>query len=117
MPEAIDWLYTRKSCVTCQRAAAHCAAAGVAAREKVDARTVRIGPEAALRLLDGVARLVVARRTAVAAFDLKRDRPDDATLLAYLIGPTGNLRAPTARVGKTLVVGFNPAMYDEVFGT
>ena len=34
----------------------------------------------------------------------------------HLLGPTGNLRAPTARVGKTLVVGFNPEVYSEVLG-
>jgi len=32
-------------------------------------------------------------------------------LLALLLGPTGNLRAPTAVVGKTLLVGFSPAVY------
>ena len=28
---------------------------------------------------------------------------------------TGNLRAPTARVGKTVLVGFNEDVYSEVF--
>ena len=38
-------------------------------------------------------------------------------VLALVIGPTGNLRAPTARIGKTLVVGFNEEMYRELLGT
>jgi hypothetical protein len=29
------------------------------------------------------------------------------------LGPTGNLRAPTAKVGKTLLVGFNDEVYNE----
>jgi hypothetical protein len=33
-----------------------------------------------------------------------------------MLGPTGNLRAPTARVGKTLVVGFNEEAYGRIFG-
>jgi hypothetical protein len=33
-----------------------------------------------------------------------------------MLGPTGNLRAPTARVGKTVIVGFHEEAYDEVFG-
>ena len=41
---------------------------------------------------------------------------DDETILALIIGPTGNLRAPTAKVGKTLLVGFNAEAYDEVLG-
>ena len=37
-------------------------------------------------------------------------------LLAYLMGPTGNLRAPTARVGRTLLVGFTEEAYREYVG-
>ena len=37
--------------------------------------------------------------------DLKA-KPKDADILALMLGPTGNLRAPTFRVGKTLYVGF-----------
>jgi hypothetical protein len=32
-----------------------------------------------------------------------------------LLGPTGNLRAPTLKVGRTLVVGFGEAVYGEIF--
>ena len=32
------------------------------------------------------------------------------------MGPTGNLRAPTARIGTTLVVGFNDEAYRELLG-
>jgi len=32
-----------------------------------------------------------------------------------MLGPTGNLRAPTARVGKTLLVGFNDEVYGKIF--
>jgi len=33
-----------------------------------------------------------------------------------MLGATGNLRAPTIRVGKKLLVGFNEDVYREVFG-
>jgi len=33
-----------------------------------------------------------------------------------MLGPTGNLRAPCLVVGKTVLVGFNEDVYDEVFG-
>jgi len=46
---------------------------------------------------------------------MKKDAPDDATLLAHMLGPTGNLRAPAIRVGKTLLVGFNEDAYGQVF--
>ena len=48
--------------------------------------------------------------------NLKKDKPDEATLISLLIGPSGNLRAPTLRKGKTLIVGFDPETYAKVFG-
>ena len=33
-----------------------------------------------------------------------------------MLGPTGNLRAPVLRVGKTVLVGFNEEAYAEVIG-
>jgi hypothetical protein len=32
-------------------------------------------------------------------------------VLEAVLGPTGNLRAPTLRVGKTLLVGFSEEVY------
>ena len=33
-----------------------------------------------------------------------------------MLGPTGNLRAPTIRRGKTVLVGFNEDVFGEIFG-
>ncbi|MBC8188324.1 MAG: hypothetical protein H8E78_09005 [Proteobacteria bacterium] len=33
-----------------------------------------------------------------------------------MLGPTGNLRAPTMRIGKITVVGFNDDAYQQVLG-
>ena len=41
---------------------------------------------------------------------------DGAALRAAVIGPSGNLRAPTLRVGKTWLVGFSEEAYAEKFG-
>jgi hypothetical protein len=89
----------------------------VAVAERVDGKKVRYGPAEALALLRGVTRLVAARGKKVTVFDLnkdKPDKPDEQTLLAHLIGPTGNLRAPAMKVGTTFVVGFNPEAYRSV---
>ena len=40
-----------------------------------------------------------------------KDPPGDEALLGCMLGPTGNLRAPTIRSGKTLVVGFHEEIY------
>jgi arsenate reductase-like glutaredoxin family protein len=82
--------------------------------ETVDATKVRYAAKDALKLLAGIEKLVAARGKKIEIFDLVKDRPDDDILLAHLMGPTGNLRAPTARIGKTLVVGFNEEAYKQV---
>ena len=46
--------------------------------------------------------------------DLRRDGPDPATLTGLLIGPSGRLRAPTLKVGRTLLVGFDESAYRKV---
>ncbi len=32
-----------------------------------------------------------------------------------MLGPTGNLRAPSIRIGKTVIVGFNEEVFGELF--
>ena len=44
------------------------------------------------------------------------DADDKANILKDVIGPSGNLRAPTWRIGNEFIVGFNPELYEEVFG-
>ncbi len=80
----------------------------------VDATKVRYGAEAALQLLRGIERLIVARGQKVEEMDLRHERPSDDELLRRLLGPTGNLRAPTARIGKVMIVGFHPDAYRRV---
>ena len=60
--------------------------------------------------------MIVAKGKKVTVFDLKNDPPATATLLKHMLGPTGNLRAPTVKRGKTLLVGFNADVYGETFG-
>jgi arsenate reductase-like glutaredoxin family protein len=79
--------------------------------ETVLAAKTKLGPKEALALAKSVARVIAAKGRKVTTFDLKTDKPTDADLLAVLLGPTGNLRAPTAVVGDTLLVGFNPDAY------
>ncbi len=50
----------------------------------------------------------------VVHLDLRKEKPDTATLLRLLLRPTGNLRTPTLRKGRTLLVGFDEATYTKV---
>ena len=49
----------------------------------------------------------------VTVFDMKNDPPEEEALLSHVLGPTGNLRAPTIRRGKTVLVGFNEEEYQQ----
>lgn len=100
--------------MTCQSAQGFLEHEAVTVTETVNAAKTRYAADAALALLAGVDTLIAAKGKKVETFDLTADRPDDGTLLARLLGPTGNLRAPTARVGRTLVVGFSAEVYTSV---
>ncbi len=45
-----------------------------------------------------------------------KHNPSKSELEKHLLGPTGNLRAPTLRKGKTMIVGYNEEVYQEIFG-
>lgn len=68
----------------------------------------------ARKLLRGANKLVVARGKKVSEFELGGRVSGDA--VAAMLGPTGNLRAPTAVAGKTVLVGFNDEAYSGAFG-
>jgi arsenate reductase-like glutaredoxin family protein len=60
--------------------------------------------------------LIAARGKKVERVDLETAKPDKATVERLMLGPTGNLRAPTLRVGRTLLVGFDEETYRRVLG-
>jgi len=80
----------------------------------VDAKKQTIKGDQALGVLAGADHLYAAKGKRVVHVDLRKGKPDRTTLLALLLGPTGNLRAPTLRKGRTLLVGFDEATYTQV---
>lgn len=83
---------------------------------EVDAKKATITRRQALEVLEGVDELYATKGKKVIHVDLKREKPDRATLEGLLIGPSGNLRAPVLRRGRTLLVGFDEATYAKVLG-
>lgn len=67
-------------------------------------------------MLANVDEIHVAKGKRIIHVDLRKGRPGKAQLLELLLGPTGNLRAPTIRKGRTLLVGFDEATYKKVLG-
>jgi arsenate reductase-like glutaredoxin family protein len=80
----------------------------------LDAKKATLQAPAALALARAADHLYVAKGKKIVHVDMRREKPDDAALLALILGPTGNLRAPTLRSGKTLIVGFDANTYREL---
>ena len=65
-------------------------------------------------MLKDASKLIAMKGKKVAEFDVKSSVSNDA--VEAMLGPTGNMRAPTIRSGKTLFVGFNEEVFDGHFG-
>ena len=93
----------------CTRAGALIAKTRTTVRETVDARKQRYGPKDLAELFAGARRIVACKGAKVTELD-----PADRSGYSILIGNSGNLRAPAARVGKTWYVGFGEAAWKEL---
>lgn len=81
---------------------------------QVDAKKQALKEKEALALVREVDEIYATKGRKVIYVDLRQDKPGKAQLLALLLGPTGGLRAPTLRKGRTLVVGFDAATYEKL---
>lgn len=70
----------------------------------------------AAALVEQADRLVVAKGKKLTELDLNLESPTEELVAKLMLGPTGNLRAPTLRVGRTLVVGYNENVMTETLG-
>jgi arsenate reductase-like glutaredoxin family protein len=102
--------------MTCAKTQGFLAKHKVTVAEQADAKKATIKGDAALRVLKDVDELYVARGKRIVHVDLRGDKPPRAELLGLLLGPTGNLRAPTLRRKRTLIVGFDEATYKDLLG-
>ena len=82
--------------------------------EAVEARKQKIEGDDAWAILGSAKELVVGRGKKFQVFDPKKD--DKEAVLKVCLGRTGNLRAPTLKMGDRVVVGFNDDMYEQFVG-
>jgi hypothetical protein len=85
----------------------------VTVRETVDARKQSFGAGQLRALFRAGRRLFVCRGQHFVELDLRRAKPAD---LSAVLGPSGNLRAPAARVGQDWLVGFADEAWEQVLG-
>lgn len=116
MAKTVEWMYHRKGCQSCKKAHAFFAEHAIKVKSQTETADQKYGREEAVALARTVNKVVTGRGKNVVTIDLKKDAPDDDTLAAALLGPTGNLKAPTLKLGKTLLVGYNEQTYADLLG-
>ena len=72
----------------------------------------KLGRDDAVALASQCDTMIVARGKKVTTFEVSGNPGDE--MVDAMLGPTGNLRAPTVRSEKTLLVGFNEEQYAAV---
>ncbi|MSV28916.1 MAG: hypothetical protein EXQ52_09255 [Bryobacterales bacterium] len=101
--------------MTCVRTQEFLAKNKIAVGVQVDAKKQRLGPEGALELLKGADEVYIAKGKKVLRFALE-GAPNLEEIAQLMLGPSGNLRAPTVRIGRKLIVGFDPDTYGKLAG-
>ncbi len=82
--------------------------------EIVDARKNVLKADEAWEIFQNADTVHVGRGKKTVAYSPEAGSKEE--LLKVSLGRTGNLRAPTLRVGKNVYVGYNDAMYEELIG-
>lgn len=74
----------------------------------------KLGAKDAREIAKASSKVLVAKGKKLDIFSMKDAKISE--VVEKMLGPTGNLRAPTMRVGKTTVVGFSDEAYETVVG-
>ncbi|HZZ80227.1 MAG TPA: ArsC family (seleno)protein [Gemmataceae bacterium] len=97
--------------MSCKKAQGFLERHDVDVKTVVDANKQKQGRTEALALAKTANVIHIAKGKKIVTFDMVKNPPDDDALVEQMLGPTGNLRAPTIKKGKTLYVGFNADAY------
>ena len=74
----------------------------------------KLGASEARVIAKQSSKIYVAKGKKLDVFDMRNAKISE--VVEKMLGPTGNLRAPTLRKGKTTVVGFNDEAYGSLLG-
>ena len=114
MTVKIAWQYHRKGLTTCKKAQEFLEPISHTISETIDASKTKIGLKEALVITQKASTIIAAKGSKITTLDLKKDKPSNEDIAALIMGPTGNLRAPTLLVGSTLYIGFNEEAYKKM---
>lgn len=84
----------------------------IAIATEVNAKNQTYSGEEAWRLIAAADKVHVA--SGQKCLEFSPSMVDKDALLKKITGPTGNLRAPTLKIGNVFYVGYNTALYDRL---
>ena len=113
MNKQINWGYFRNGWTSCKRAQEVLDAKNITVETRVIANKDKINSDTAWEMLGSASRIRTGKGKKQQEWKPAID--DKVEILKDVIGPSGNLRAPTWRIGNEFIVGFNPELYEEVF--
>ena len=113
MSRQINWGYFRNGWTSCKRAQEVLDAKNITVETRVIANKDKINSDTAWEMLGSASRIRTGKGKKQQEWKPATD--DKVEILKDVIGPSGNLRAPTWRIGNEFIVGFNPELYEEVF--
>ena len=114
MIKKIDWGYFRNGWNSCKKAQEVLDAKKISVETIILANKEKIDSNSAWKMLESATLIRTGKGKKFQEWDPKSD--DKLEILKDVIGPSGNLRAPAWRIGNDYIVGFNPELYEEVFG-
>ena len=109
----IDWYYQRKGCGTCAKVDAYMQKHQLQVTETISASR-KLQQADALGIAKKADYILTAKANTVLTFQFKPNQSRQEAI-EHMLGPTGNLRSPLLIVGRTVLVGFDQAMFDSVF--
>ena len=113
MPD-VNWFYFRSGWVTCKRAQEYLATNQISISVQTNAAKERFGLGNAKKLLESADHLYSSRGRKYVHIDLVEKDLTSEEVSKWMLGPTGNLRAPTVVYGRIVYVGFNEEAYQGI---
>ena len=112
MSKKIKWYYFRKGWTTCVKASKFLEANSIEVLDEISA-SKKLNETDARNLLKKASKLMVFKGKKTDTFNIKDEKT--SLIVPYMLGPTGNLRAPTLICNSVIIVGFNEEKFYEFF--
>ena len=112
MKRKIKWYYTRKGWTTCTKASKFLESYSIQILEEVSANK-KLNEMHASNLLKEASKIIIFKGKKISCFRVRDEK--ETSIIPLMLGPTGNLRAPSIIYGDTIVIGFNEEKFEEIF--